>query len=456
MGKLFGIEYFDKDIIEGGFPDGSVILVAGEPGSGKTIFSATFLYNGFVKFGDKGIYISLSETKREFYEQMKMLGMDFETFEKAGVFKFIDLVTVPAETVQKEIELIMNEIIKFKPDRIVLDSVTVISNLLGREMTRTFLHTMLGRIVKAYNSTAILIAEKPIGKDSIGFGVEEFVVDGVIFLKSRKVGENIVRTIEVRKMRRRRIKRPEYEYAITDYGIEFFAVPELKRAEYEEPIWEKITTGIEKLDKLLEGGIYRGSTVLLVGMTGTGKTTFALHFAISNALQGRRVVYVSFEEPIDQLLRTAQNYGLKIWEALDSGNLILQSWIPEATTPLQLFINIRNLIEEFKPVAVVIDSLSALREHIGDRDISKVLRYLSILAKSKKSALYFTLTDESNSSIVPSTNASTLADVIIWLKYFISEGKLERRLIIVKARGSNHSRKLHKYDITDTGVIIYE
>ncbi|MFA4700694.1 ATPase domain-containing protein [Pyrococcus kukulkanii] len=455
MGKPFGVEYFDRFIVEGGFPEGSIILVAGEPGSGKTIFSATFLYNGAVKFGEKGVYVSFSETKSEFYEQMRMFGMDFKNLEEKGLFKFIDLVTVPSATIQKEIELLISEIMKFKPDRIVLDSITVISNLLGKEMTRTFLHTMLGRLIKAHGSTALLIAEKPIGEEKIGFGVEEFVVDGVIVLKTRNIGENIVRTLELRKMRRRKIRKPKYEYAITDNGIEFFDVPELKRVEF-EPTWSRITSGIEKLDKLLGGGIYLGSSVLLVGMTGTGKTTFALHFAVSNALQGKRVIYITFEEPIDQLLRTAQNYKLEIWEALDSGNLMLLSWVPEATTPLQMFINLRDLMDEFKPTAVVIDSLSSLREHIDEGELSKVLRYLSLLAKSRKSTLYFTLTEESNTAIVPSTNASTLADVIIWLKYFLVEGKLERRLIIVKARGSNHSRKVHRYEITDTGVVIYE
>ncbi|AFK22973.1 ATPase domain-containing protein [Pyrococcus sp. ST04] len=455
MGRLFGVKYFDDYIVQGGFPEGSIILVAGEPGSGKTIFSATFLHNGAKLFGEKGIYVSFSETKAEFYEQMKMFGMDFETLEKENMFKFLDLVTVPPETIEKEIELIMSEIIKFRPERIVFDSITVIAQMLGKEKLRTFLHTMLGRLAKVYNSTVFLIAEKPIGEDKIGFGIEEFVVDGVLVLKSRGLGENIVRTLEVRKMRRRNIKKPEYEYAITERGIEFFDVPELKRAEF-EPGWERISTGIEQLDKLLGGGIYLGSTLLLVGMTGTGKTSFALHFAVKNALEGKRIVYITFEEPIDQLLRTAQNYGFKIWEALDSGNLLLFSWIPEATTPLRIFIEIRKIIEEFHPTGIVIDSLSSLREHINERDLGKVLRYLSILAKDMKTTLYFTLTEESNGNAVPSTHASTLADIIIWLKYFLVGDKLERRLLIVKARGSNHSRKIHRYEITDSGVVIYE
>ncbi|ALV62124.1 Circadian clock protein KaiC [Thermococcus sp. 2319x1] len=273
-----GIDYFDEHILKDGFPDGSLVLVAGEPGAGKTIFSATFIYNGAKKFGEKGIYISLAETKSEFYESMRQFGMDFEEFENKGLFKFVDLVTVSEETIENEIELLMNEIVKFQPKRIVIDPISVFAQILGVERTRVFLHTMLGRFIKAYNSTCLLIAEKPIGTEKIGYGVEEFVVDGVVILRYESLGEVTRRIMEIPKMRRRSVEKPQYEYVITQNGIEFLAVPELKREEMEYTL-EKITTGIEKLDEMLDGGVYKGANVLIVGMTGTGKTTFSLHFA---------------------------------------------------------------------------------------------------------------------------------------------------------------------------------
>jgi circadian clock protein KaiC len=251
-----GIEYFDEHVLKDGFPDGSLILVAGEPGAGKTIFSATFIYNGAKKFGEKGMYISLAETKSEFYESMRQLGMDFEELERNGLFKFVDLVTVSEETIEKEIGLLMGEIVKFQPKRVVIDSISVFAQVLGAERTRVFLHTMLGRFIKAYNSTALLIAEKPMGAEKIGYGLEEFVVDGVIILRYESFGEVTRRVMEIPKMRRRSIKKPQYEYVITQRGIEFLEVPELSRAEIEYTM-EKITTGLEKLDGMLDGGLYR-------------------------------------------------------------------------------------------------------------------------------------------------------------------------------------------------------
>jgi len=449
-----GIDYFDECILKNGFPDGSLILVAGEPGAGKTIFSATFVYNGAKKFGEKGIYISLAETKKEFYESMKQLGMNFEELENKGLFKFVDLVTVREETIKKEIELLMNEIIKFQPKRIVVDSISVFAQVLGVEGTRVFLHTMLGRFIKAYNSTALLIAEKAIGAEKIGYGIEEFVVDGVIVLRYQSFGEVTRRVMEIPKMRRKSIEKSCYEYVITQDGIEFLAVPELMREEMEYTL-EKVTTGIEKLDQMLDGGLYRGANVLIVGMTGTGKTTFSLHFAVANAIQGRRVAYLAFEEPMDQLIRATKNYGMPIEEALRS-NLKIFTWVPESKTPVYTFLKIKKIIEEFKPEALVVDSLTALRQHMDEKELVKMIRYLNLLTKANRITAYFTLNEETNFEVVPFTGASTMVDVIIGLRYQLNKEGIERKMAIVKARGSDHSRKIHRYEITNKGVEIYE
>jgi len=449
-----GIDYFDECILKNGFPDGSLILVAGEPGAGKTIFSATFVYNGAKKFGEKGIYISLAETKKEFYESMKQLGMNFEELENKGLFKFVDLVTVREETIKKEIELLMNEIIKFQPKRIVVDSISVFAQVLGVEGTRVFLHTMLGRFIKAYNSTALLIAEKAIGAEKIGYGIEEFVVDGVIVLRYQSFGEVTRRVMEIPKMRRKSIEKSCYEYVITQDGIEFLAVPELMREEMEYTL-EKVTTGIEKLDQMLDGGLYRGANVLIVGMTGTGKTTFSLHFAVANAIQGRRVAYLAFEEPMDQLIRATKNYGMPIEEALRS-NLKIFTWVPESKTPVYTFLKIKKIIEEFKPEALVVDSLTALRQHMDEKELVKMIRYLNLLTKANRITAYFTLNEETNFEVVPFTGASTMVDVIIGLRYQLNNEDIERKMAIVKARGSDHSRKIHRYEITNRGVEIYE
>ncbi len=449
-----GIEFFDKAIIKNGFPEGSLILVAGEPGTGKTIFTSTIIYNGLEKFGEKGMYISLSETKNDFYSEMDRLGMNFKKYEKTGLFKFMDLVAVTPDAIEKEIEVIMKEILSFQPRRIVIDSISALTQLLGADKTRIFLHTTLGRFIKSFGAVAFLIAEKPLGKETIGYGVEEFVVDGVIVLKYISLGEVRRRVMEIPKMRKRSIEKSQYEYVITNRGIEFLVIPELIRGE-EEASEEKVSTGIRELDTILDGGVYKGSITLIVGMTGTGKTTFGLHFAIANAIQGKKAVYISFEEPVGQLKRAARRYGMPIDEILDK-TLKLFSWVPEAKTPVHTFLKIKEIIDEHKPDVLVIDSLTSLREHMDEIELEKMLRYLSLIIKQHEAATYITLNAETDFETIPFTGASTLSDNIIGLKYIIKNEFMEKRLAVIKARGSNHSRKIHKYEITDKGVRIYE
>ena len=451
---LMGIPYFDEYILKGGFPRGSLILVAGEPGAGKTIFTATYLYNGAKKFGERGIYVSFAETREEFHEAMSRFGMDFEELERKGLFRFIDLVTTTGEALDKEIGLLVRELASFQPKRIVIDPISVFAQNLGPEKTRVFLHTLLGRFVKGTGATALLIAEKSIGKETIGHGLEEFVADGVLILRYHPLREVTRRVLEIPKMRRRAIKRTQYEYVITDDGIEFIEVPELEHVKMSYSM-EKITTGVRERDKMLEGGVYRGSNVLIVGMSGTGKTTFALHFAIANARADRKAVYITFEEPVGQILRTASNYGMEVEEAIESGNLTILSWVPEAETPVYTFLQIRHVIEDLKPEVLVIDGLTALRQHLDPEELEKMLRYLSLFTKERDITVYYTLTEDTNFEIVPFTGASTMMDVIIGLRYVVKEERIERRIAIIKARGSNHSRKIHRYEITETGVEVY-
>ena len=206
---------------------------------------------------------------------------------------------------------------------------------------------------------------------------------------------------------------------------------------------------------MLDGGLYRGAKVLLIGRTGTGKTTFSLHFAIANALQGRKAVYLAFEEPRDQIIRAAKNYGMPIEEALGE-NLKIITWVPESKTPVYTFLKIRRIIEEFKPEVLVIDSLTALRNHMDEKELAKMVRYLNLLTKLHRITTYFTLNAETNFEIVPFSGASTMVDVIIGLKYQVKNESIERKMAIVKARGSNHSRKIYRYEITSKGVEIYE
>lgn len=449
-----GIKFLDDEILDGGFPKGFLIMIAGEPGTGKTILTSQILYNGMEKYNEKAIFISFAETKDDFMGEMAALGMDFKKYEDAGIFKYIDLFTISPDAIEHEIELIMKEIIAFHPKRIAIDSITSLAQIIGTTKTRAFLHTTLGRFIKALGAVCFLITEKPIGKTLLGFGVEEFVADGVILLKHIKINEIFRRIFTIRKMRKKNIKRSQYEFVITEKGIVFLSLPELIRSPKESSL-SRVTTGIENLDSYLSGGPFSNSITLIAGVPGSGKTTFCLHFALSNALNGKKTVYFSFDEQLGDLLRAARNYGFKIDKVLGN-NLKIYCWLPEAFTPVHFFMKINNIIEEEKPEILILDSLTSAKRYMEPPELQKLIRYIQLAIKSNNIATYITLQVEKNHfSKVSQAAENTISDNVIFLFYDIKENRMKRKMMIVKTRASAHEKSIIDYDITSKGVVLY-
>ncbi|AGK61761.1 RecA-superfamily ATPases implicated in signal transduction [Archaeoglobus sulfaticallidus PM70-1] len=437
--------YFKNKIIEGDFPEGSIIMIAGEPGTGKTILVSSIAHEE-IKEGKKVLFVSFNETKQDFFKYTKKLGFELENEN----FRYMDLFTAGRDVVDTQLSFIFSEIEKFNPNIIVIDSITAILSVLAKENIRTFLHTSLGRFVKKKGATAFIIAEKPIGSEEFGYGVEEFVVDGLIILRYLKHDEHYRRILEVPKMRGLKIKKPQYEYTITDKGIFFFDIPELNRIG--EASFERVSTGIKELDELVGGGFYRGSITVFIGNTGTGKTTFGLHFTYNNALNGKKALFITFEESEENILRAMRNYGMD-YSAVKE-NMIIKDMIPEAYSPVTFFARIYDLIESFKPEVLFIDSFSSLNEHMEEVELSKMVRYIQLTVKRLGITLCTTLNLEGNLRKIPQTGLSTLSDNIVLLWYELENDSVHRKLLILKSRSTDHSRKIHSYEITDDGIRI--
>lgn len=201
----------------------------------------------------------LAETKKQFYRNALQSGIDLSKMEGGvNLFRFYDMLTVPKDELEGMIAFLIDDIVEFKPDIIVFDSVTVFGQMFGEEYLRSFLHSIIGRLVNAFDALAILIDEIPYGEKRVGFGLEEFVVDGVIVLELERMGEVIRRYLTIPKMRGRPLKRAAYEYVITDRGLEVLAIPELEFTESEAPK-SRLKTGILGLDELLGGGLYEAA-----------------------------------------------------------------------------------------------------------------------------------------------------------------------------------------------------
>lgn len=197
-----GIPNFDE-MLEGGFPAGSLITIAGRPGTGKTIFGSQFLYNGVTEHRQNGMYVSMLEGRKAYMRNMGRLGYDFDELERKGRFVFLEMPTLAPEALPAIWEEIVRNIEKHKIERLVIDSYTAMAQAFEKQGDlRVFTHTLLGRIVGSTGVTTLMIAEKALAESQIGYGVEEFIADGVIhFFLVPVAGVDRIRYLEVTKMR---------------------------------------------------------------------------------------------------------------------------------------------------------------------------------------------------------------------------------------------------------------
>ena len=446
-----GIEEFD-DFVEGGFPRGSMILLAGAAGSGKTIFASQYVYHGMSKLNESGVYVSFAENRSTFMKNMKRMDMDFEKYEQKGKFKFLDLITVRDKGVESIVKRVLAEVDSLGAKRLVIDSFSALVQAFSETIdARIMLHTVLGKIAYLNGVTTLLISERPFGTEYSGRGMEEFVTDGVIALNSITRNGWLNRTLQVLKLRGTRINSEEHSYSIDEHGIGTHPLPTIRPVK--KIYSEKVHTGIEALDKMFSDGVYKGSATLVGGASGTGKTTVALHFIVEEAKRNGRGLYISFEEPAQQLIRHAEGFGWNMNEFVDKGLTKFVNYIPEPYNVEQQLDEIFDLLKEYKPARFVIDSIGSLeRVMLEDR----YLRYMRSLVSHLKDHGTTTLLTALAKPVMPITGAgiSILVDNIIVLRHVEIESALRRSIVILKARGSAHDSEIRKFEITSKGVMV--
>jgi len=329
-----GVERLDE-IIGGGFPRGSLIVLAGNPGTGKTIFSAFFLYNGIVNCGERGIYVSFAESRETFLGNMLSLGLDFEKLEEGGMFSFLDMVTAREEAMPTVMETILNEVSRIGARRLVIDSFSAMAQAFkDPQDARIILHTVLSRITRLMGCTTILIVEAPYGENRMGLGIEEFVADGIILLRRTRLDGRLLRDLEILKMRGTPTPETQAVFTLKD-GFKVFPpfkpkpIEKPRRFEPQPDTEKYFSTGSPSLDEMLGGGYPRGSAVLIE--IGEQISTLQYHLiaaitACNFAAQGRGVIIVpSRGVDASLILKRVEEYGLTI----DEVNRLLRICVKE-------------------------------------------------------------------------------------------------------------------------------
>ena len=295
-----GIDGLDK-IIEGGLPRDSLILLAGNPGAGKTVFSAQYLAKG-AELNEPGVYASFAEGKEAFMKNLsRHLGVDFKRLEVDGKFKFLDFTAMKEEGISAILEAILSEVQALKARRLVIDSFSAMAQAFKEPIeVRIVINVVLGKIVRQMDCTTVMVEEVPIGKSKIGFGMEEFVADGVVTLRAGELEGRLLRDLELVKLRGTELKERRLVFTLKGGFKAFppFTPRPIEKPKRFQPISDppdKYSTGSRDLDEALGGGVSRGSTILLEVDEKISTLEYHLFVALmatNLALQGRGVVIV--------------------------------------------------------------------------------------------------------------------------------------------------------------------
>jgi circadian clock protein KaiC len=432
-----GIPVLDT-LIEGGIPRGFTVLVAGNPGTGKTILTSHFLYEGLLK-GEGALYVSFSESKTQFYENFRRFGMNFQDFEGDNKFAYLDLASVTKEGISDAFEEMLNVSRNIGAKRVVIDSFSAI--LLAFENineARIALHVVLGKMLRAEGITNMLITEVPIGSNSIGSGMEEFVADGIIQLEHGYTNA-IPSTVKVIKMRATSIDRDTHVSVIGEKGMVVYPKQSLKVII--PTLTGRVKTGIPGLDTKVGGGFFKGTTTVLAGASGAGKTTFGFQFTSQGVLDGKKSIFCSLEESPDEIRNMAKSLGIDV-DTLEKKGLHLLSWTPENQSPDAFISELAAQIETIRPELLVIDGLSTF-QHLYSQDMYSIVKRVVNLTETHGITSIFTfLTDQQAGAAVTSHGIFSIFHNIILLRYVEAESQLKRSMLILKMRASNHDQTI--------------
>ncbi len=454
-----GIAGFDE-ITLGGLPAGRPSLVCGAAGCGKTLFAVTFLVNGATLNDEPGVFMSFEEQASDLAANVASLGYDLD-----GLIASRRLVVDHVRVERSEIEesgaydleglfvRLGYAVDSIGAKRVVLDTLeTLFAGFTDASVLRAELRRLFGWL-KERRLTAIITGERGEGQLT-RHGLEEYVSDCVILLDNRVVDQITTRRLRVVKYRGSAHGTNEYPFLIDDQGISVLPVTSsgLDRKSDDG----LFSTGIAGLDAMLEhGGFYRGSSILLSGVAGTGKTTIATEFAEASCARGERCLYFVLEESATEIVRNARSVGIDLAARVHSGLLRFEAARPSLFGLEMHLARMNRDLEQFKPSLVVIDPLSAFRGPSIEVHAT-MLRMIDLLKSRGISGLFTSLRTDGSAGDGTDQGLSSLMDTWIKLMDVEANGERNRVMYIIKSRGMSHSNQMREYRITAQGVELIE
>ena len=451
-----GIHGLDE-ITGGGLPKGRPTLICGSAGCGKTLLAMEFLVRGITEHGEPGVFFSFEETAKELAENVRSLGFDLEDLAARGQIA-VEHVRVERNEFEETGEFDLEGLFirlglaidTIGAKRIVLDTVeTLFGGVANEAVVRSELRRLF-RWFKDRGVTAVITAER--GDWSLTRqGLEEYVSDCVIVLDHRVNDQTSIRRLRIVKYRGSAHGTNEYPFLIDASG--FSMLPLTSLGLENQASNERISTGIERLDAMLGGGPFRGTSVLLSGTAGTGKSSIAAHFAEASCRRGERCLYYSFEESQSQILRNMRSIGLDLAPWIDQGLLSFVSVRPTLFGLEMHLATMHKHICALDPKIVIIDPISNFITAGSAREAhTMLLRLVDFLKTRQTTAVFVSLTNGGGAIEATEQNISSLIDTWILVRDIELGGERNRGLHVLKSRGTAHSNQVREFALTGHGV----
>jgi circadian clock protein KaiC len=453
---LTGIQGFDE-ITAGGLPRGRTTLVMGGAGCGKTVFAIQSLTNG-ARMKEPGLFVAFEESVEQILANASTFEWDLSALRNKRIF-FLDARMSPDVVKAGDFDLVgMLMLLQSKAEeigakRIVFDGIDVLLGLLDDPVAE---RREIYRIRDWLEKTGLsgIITLKVSGSDhKERYGFLQFMVDCVVILRHQVIDGSAFRSLRVMKYRGSGFSGDEFPITLTAAGLQ---LTNRGPAELQYEVSnERVSSGLARLDSMLQGGYHRGSNVLISGAPGTAKSTLAGLFVSAACKRGERAMYVSFDEGAAQIIRNLRSVNIQLSHHLKSGLLNMYSTRTRGPNIVDQFGDLRAKVRAHAPRCLVIDPLSALSTkmaHLASADASQ--QFLDFLKGEQITVVNTSLMDGLNTDEATATGISTIADTWIHMSYLVQDGERNRALTIVKSRGTGHSNQVRELTLSDDGVAL--
>lgn len=452
-----GIQGLD-DITQGGLPRGRPALVCGSAGSGKTLLAMEFIVRGIREFGEPGVFMAFEETAEELAANVASLGFDVAAL-TGGKRMAIDYVHVERSEIEETGDYNLDGlfvrlglmIAETQARRVAIDSLEALFSALSNEAILRAELRRLFRWLKDQGVTAVITAEQ--GQNTLTrHGLEEYISDCVIFLDHRVANQVATRRLRIVKYRGSAHGTNEYPTMIDENGLSVLPVSSLK---LDYPVRnDRVSTGIDRLDAMLGGGgYYRGSSVLVSGTSGSGKSSLAAAFSDGVCRAGERCLYLSFEESPAQIKRNMASIGFDLGRWEQAGLLRFHSARATLYGLEQHLVTLHKLVNGFQPAAVVVDPITNLTNLGNIDDIKSMLtRMIDFLKGRQITAVFTSLTGGGDPLERTEVGISSLMDTWLLLEMVQSASERNRVLYILKSRGMPHSNQMREFLLSGRGI----